>query len=154
MKKNACAGVTWSSTFCCFYVRKVSADSPQCVFSHCPWCNIVVFQVPYEYPPAGPDTESSEDSGDDSALGEEAPTECNCEPGEPGFAGFAGPKVPTHFILSYHFILWKQTLLFVLLTVLKKHMRTFIVFMFLLKTLHWLAWWRCCYSPVKFKLLL
>eukprot|EP00064_Thunnus_orientalis_P023723 superscaffoldBa00009269_g23978 len=49
-------------------------------------------EVPYEYPPAGPDTGSSEESGGDSALGEVGPTECDCEPGEPGFAGFAGPK--------------------------------------------------------------
>ncbi|TNN30179.1 hypothetical protein EYF80_059670 [Liparis tanakae] len=45
--------------------------------------------VPYEYLPGGPD--SSEGSGED--LGQEAPTECDCEPGQPGFAGFAGPKV-------------------------------------------------------------
>lgn len=32
--------------------------------------------------------------GGDASLGEEeGPTECDCEPGEPGFAGFAGPKV-------------------------------------------------------------
>lgn len=30
---------------------------------------------------------------EDNALGEEGPTECDCEPGEPGFAGFPGPKV-------------------------------------------------------------
>ncbi|KAL7874757.1 hypothetical protein SRHO_G00057270 [Serrasalmus rhombeus] len=30
----------------------------------------------------------------EASLGEEeGPTECDCEPGEPGFAGFAGPKV-------------------------------------------------------------
>ncbi|KAF0032054.1 hypothetical protein F2P81_016609 [Scophthalmus maximus] len=40
-------------------------------------------QVPYEFPAAGPDTDSS---------GEEGPTDCDCQPGEPGFAGFAGPK--------------------------------------------------------------
>lgn len=31
--------------------------------------------------------------GEDADLGEEGPTECDCEPGEPGFAGFPGPKV-------------------------------------------------------------
>lgn len=59
---------------------------------------IIVSQVPYEYPPAGPDTDSSEESGGDAALAEEGPTECDCEPGEPGFAGFAGPKVPAVFL--------------------------------------------------------
>lgn len=29
----------------------------------------------------------------DESGAEEAPTECDCQPGEPGFAGFAGPKV-------------------------------------------------------------
>lgn len=53
----------------------------------------MTLQVPYEYPPEGPDTDSSEESGGDAALGQEGPTECDCEPGEPGFAGFAGPKV-------------------------------------------------------------
>lgn len=49
--------------------------------------------MPFKYP-AGPDTDSSEEeSGSDAALGEEGPTECDCEHGEPGFAGFAGPKV-------------------------------------------------------------
>lgn len=52
---------------------------------------IVLVQVPYR--PAGPDTDSLEESGGDAALGEEGPTECDCEPGGPGFAGFAGPKV-------------------------------------------------------------
>lgn len=32
--------------------------------------------------------------GENAVLGEEGPTECDCEPGEPGFAGFPGPKVP------------------------------------------------------------
>lgn len=31
--------------------------------------------------------------GGDAELAHEGPTECDCEPGEPGFAGFAGPKV-------------------------------------------------------------
>lgn len=62
--------------------------------------NFVVFQVPFEFP----DTDSSEESGGDAALGEEGPTECNCEPGEPGFAGFAGPKVTSHFITSFSFL--------------------------------------------------
>lgn len=31
--------------------------------------------------------------GEHDALGEEGPTACDCEPGEPGFAGFPGPKV-------------------------------------------------------------
>lgn len=31
--------------------------------------------------------------GGDSELGQERPTECDCEAGEPGFGGFAGPKV-------------------------------------------------------------
>ncbi|MED6292654.1 hypothetical protein CHARACLAT_002634 [Characodon lateralis] len=49
-------------------------------------------QVPFKYP-GGPDTDTSEEeSGGDAALGEEGPTECDCEVGEPGFAGFAGPK--------------------------------------------------------------
>lgn len=60
-------------------------------------CDGVMFQVPFKFP-AGPDTESSEESGGDAALGEEGPTECDCEPGEPGFAGFAGPKVSVHYI--------------------------------------------------------
>lgn len=55
--------------------------------------------MPYEYPPATPDTDSSEESGGDAALGEEGPTECDCEPGEPGFAGFAGPKVQIQSIV-------------------------------------------------------
>lgn len=38
-----------------------------------------------------PETDSSED------LGTEGPTECDCDPGEPGFAGFAGPKVLSHY---------------------------------------------------------
>lgn len=50
-------------------------------------------QVPLVRRPGGPPTDSSEESGDDAALGKEGPTECDCEPGEPGFAGFAGPKV-------------------------------------------------------------
>lgn len=53
-----------------------------------------MFQIPY------PDTDSSEESGGDAALGEEGPTECDCQPGEPGFAGFAGPKVLTYIIVS------------------------------------------------------
>lgn len=55
----------------------------------------VVFQVPYE-----PDTGSSEESGGDAELGQVGPTECDCEPGEPGFAGFTGPKVQPHCITS------------------------------------------------------
>lgn len=31
--------------------------------------------------------------GENAVLGEEGPTECDCEAGEPGFAGFPGPKV-------------------------------------------------------------
>lgn len=31
--------------------------------------------------------------GGDAELGQEGPTECDCEAGEPGFGGFAGPKV-------------------------------------------------------------
>lgn len=31
--------------------------------------------------------------GENTVLGEERPTECDCEPGEPGFAGFPGSKV-------------------------------------------------------------
>lgn len=53
------------------------------------------------FPPGGPDTDSSEESGGDAALGVEGPTECDCEPGEPGFAGFAGPKVQTDVITSF-----------------------------------------------------
>lgn len=56
-----------------------------------------MFQVPFKFP-AGPDTDSSEESGGDAALGGEGPTECDCEPGEPGFAGFAGPKVSVHYV--------------------------------------------------------
>ena len=40
------------------------------------------------------------DSGEDAALGQEGPTECDCEPGEPGFAGFAGPKVNNTTIMT------------------------------------------------------
>lgn len=53
-------------------------------------------QVPYEYPTGPPYYEGSDG---DAALGEEGPTDCNCQPGEPGFAGFAGPKV-RHRLLS------------------------------------------------------
>lgn len=68
---------------------------------------LFVFQVPYEYPPSGPDTDSSAESGGDAALGEEGPTECDCEPGQPGFAGFAGPKV--HFITSLSLLFSSNT---------------------------------------------
>lgn len=45
-------------------------------------------QVPYD-----------NDGSSEEVLEEEGPTECDCQPGEPGFAGFAGPKVRiTHFI--------------------------------------------------------
>lgn len=40
--------------------------------------------------------------GGDAELGQEGPTECDCEPGEPGFAGFAGPKVDQLFLI-FHF---------------------------------------------------
>lgn len=43
-----------------------------------------------------PGTDSSEDAEADGDLGTEGPTECDCDPGKPGFAGFAGPKVPSH----------------------------------------------------------
>lgn len=79
------------------FTQSVSSHSTVCVFM---LVNIVVFQVPFEFP----DTDSSEESGGDAGLGEEGPTECNCEPGQPGFAGFAGPKVPTHFITSFSFL--------------------------------------------------
>lgn len=38
--------------------------------------------------------------GEDASLEEEdeKPTDCDCEPGEPGFGGFAGPKVHTRLI--------------------------------------------------------
>lgn len=48
-----------------------------------------------------PDMDLLEESGGDAALGREGPTECDCEPGEPGFAGFAGPKVPTRLFEVY-----------------------------------------------------
>lgn len=77
--------------------------------------------MPYEYPPAAPDTDSSEESGGaHSALGEEGPTECDCKPGEPGFAGFAGPKVPTQYITSLS-LYRHDTQLFVLLALIMAH---------------------------------
>lgn len=50
-------------------------------------------QVPYD-----------NDGSSEETLEEEGPTECDCLPGEPGFAGFAGPKVrqPSKFCL-YNF---------------------------------------------------
>ncbi|KAL2084514.1 hypothetical protein ACEWY4_020032 [Coilia grayii] len=69
----------------------------------------VVTMITEEYYPYGTTTESYDyakedkpdttqvpyDSGDSSeeVVEEEGPTECDCQPGEPGFAGFAGPKV-------------------------------------------------------------
>lgn len=72
---------------------EMSVDSSQMT----KWRNkasCVSFDVQYEFP----DTDSSEESGADALLGQEeaGPTECDCEPGEPGFAGFMGPKVWCH----------------------------------------------------------